>query len=119
MDCEDKRKAAHGKATPGILHLDQDIEGEIVPIQDRPDSLPGRGVGSSACDGASRKIDLLIASPADVCFVKFIRENFLLLPAIGTLANECFQILKLFEPGAVEWRTHGNLPFRSASKELS
>ena len=63
------------------------------------------------------KIDLLIAPLADVCFVKFIREDLLLLPAVGTFADECFQILKLFKPRAVKWRTHGNLPFRSVSKE--
>ena len=33
MDSEEKRMAADGRGTLGILHLNQDIEGEIVQIK--------------------------------------------------------------------------------------
>ena len=41
MHSEEKRMAADGRGTLGILRLDQDIEGEIIQIQDCPVSLTG------------------------------------------------------------------------------
>jgi predicted phosphodiesterase len=41
MHSEEKKMAADGRATLGILRLDQDIEGDIIQIQGWPVSLPG------------------------------------------------------------------------------
>jgi len=52
------------------------------------------------------KIYLLLAAWADVSFVKFIREDFLLGPAVGASAGEGLKVLERLETGTVSGCGH-------------
>lgn len=64
----------------------------------------------STGQGALCKIDLLIATPTNMLFVKFVRKDLDFLSTVGAFTDERLQIFKLLKTRAMKWRGHKFLP---------